>query len=953
MRGKLLQKKMKTLKKISILIILNFTTLILQGKTTLISDGELRGSIVIPAKAIRVESYAAKELQLHIKKMTGIEVPILHDNNKLPEKNRIFLGAVNNTPINISDLPANGFKIEPKNSDLYIRGVDSKGAPLRSLTQAGTLFGVYDLLDKELGVKWLWPGEIGTVIPAHKNIIFDDNVKKTWKPQLINATYRTGKGKNGWASAKNCLNFRRDVWIWLRRHRMRLGRRMARGHAFTKYWKEFGKNKPELFSLTKDGKRSPIQTDRQGKYISMCVSNPELHDIIIKKWLKNPQMNINACENDTDGLCTCKRCILWDGPNPEVIKVKDPEVKGRFSPNARNVSERYAKFYNALYKKASKFVSNPTVFAYAYANYLMPPKLTKLNKNIIIGIVPATSNCPWDKEFKANFRKLWKGWQEAGASLYYRPNDTLTGHCFPLNYAKSLYKNLAFARKNSMIGTDFDSLNGQFGTQGLQIYTVARLHSNPTLSFDAILNEYCSSFGPAKNDIIKYFKLLEENTNRFNAEDMRLLTEKVGSNCSFRHWYLIAPYFFNNGTLAQGEKILEQASKKLNNNDEAEKRLKFLIAGLKNAQLTLEVQKYWTAFKTDPTSKNKLNYEKALKALNKFRGQTEAMYIADMTFLQNNEERRWDLSCLKISQDSFPLPVNWKFIFDPEQKGEKQNWYSPNYNDSNWGNSIVGQWEKLPVGINWKKRTGNDYDGIAWYRITFELDKKMQKAKQIKLCFGAVDESCDVWLNGKKIITRKFDINKNPNSWREPFSANVSKFIKRDDKNVLVVRVEDLSGAGGITQPVWLEKIPLLSCKNLIRDGSFESGNFDNWCSSAKLGDKVKIISDNTRTGKWACLVPAALPKGIRFAQKNIRVEKGKVYHFEIWIKPLAGFKGTVQVKMSTKRNAKSTKIRPVNKLWQKISGDFTAKSSNLYAAIWVKGKGKIIIDDITVNEKL
>jgi len=59
-------------------------------------------------------------------------------------------------------------------------------------THAGTLFGVYDILETNMGVRWLWPGKLGEVIPHRKNLSLpplDESVKpllwfKEWRGGL-------------------------------------------------------------------------------------------------------------------------------------------------------------------------------------------------------------------------------------------------------------------------------------------------------------------------------------------------------------------------------------------------------------------------------------------------------------------------------------------------------------------------------------------------------------------------------------------------------------------------------------------------------------------------------------------------------------------------------------------------------------------------------------------------
>lgn len=66
------------------------------------------------------------------------------------------------------------------------------------------------------------------------------------------------------------------------------------------------------------------------------------------------------------------------------------------------------------------------------------------------------------------------------------------------------------------------------------------------------------------------------------------------------------------------------------------------------------------------------------------------------------------------------------------------------------------------------------------------------------LIFGAVDEACQVWVNGKKLLDRPFPHRGNSNLWREAFAVDFTCVARFDRPNVIAVRVEDRTGAGGI-----------------------------------------------------------------------------------------------------------------------------------------------------------
>ena len=68
----------------------------------------------------------------------------------------------------------------------------------------------------------------------------------------------------------------------------------------------------------------------------------------------------------------------------------------------------------------------------------------------------------------------------------------------------------------------------------------------------------------------------------------------------------------------------------------------------------------------------------------------------------------------------------------------------------------------------------------------------------VEIHFGAVDETAWVWLNGK--FVGQHDVG--TAGWDRPFDLNITDEINWGGENILVVRVEDTLGAGGIWKPV-------------------------------------------------------------------------------------------------------------------------------------------------------
>jgi beta-galactosidase/beta-glucuronidase len=133
----------------------------------------------------------------------------------------------------------------------------------------------------------------------------------------------------------------------------------------------------------------------------------------------------------------------------------------------------------------------------------------------------------------------------------------------------------------------------------------------------------------------------------------------------------------------------------------------------------------------------------------------------------------------------------WRFQTDARQEGHLHGWYEPSFDDSGWSPIHIEEaWE--PQGFK--------YDGVAWYRGTFDLPAQPEYLA-VEMRFGAVDECAWVWINGQYV--GQHDLG--PEGWDRPFSLDVTSALQWGQKNHITVRVFDSAQAGGIWKPVQLE----------------------------------------------------------------------------------------------------------------------------------------------------
>jgi hypothetical protein len=194
----------------------------------------------------------------------------------------------------------------------------------------------------------------------------------------------------------------------------------------------------------------------------------------------------------------------------------------------------------------------------------------------------------------------------------------------------------------------------------------------------------------------------------------------------------------------------------------------------------------------------------AMARLNEFRKGIEDTNVANLVLLPWLEKRYWEVwptAELKGREVIAALPMDWKLRWDPEEVGREQGWFDPALDAADWLDVRVdGPWEKQPVGAAWREEHAKDYDGLAFYRVGFQVPADL-RGRRLYLLFGAVDESATVWVNGELVGEHPFV---NPDDWTTPFAMQFTDVARFGEQNTVVVQVEDRSGAGGVWKPVLL-----------------------------------------------------------------------------------------------------------------------------------------------------
>lgn len=917
-----------------IIAVLAFLSFLVSQGVELVSNGKSRHVIVLSPKCSILEKRAAEDLSYHLSRMSGAKLPVVKE--RPADAPAILLGRLPQGTTLPADLGRNGFVLRDHGDDLYISG----NPP------AGIAEGIYYLLEELLGVHWLWPGELGEYIPERKDVTLA-NLNVVFRQAIPSSRFHGSSGVAGWQDKAAGKTFRTRDEQWRTRHGFSwdssIRSQHAYGHPGWKYGAKYLKTHPEWFNLLPDGTRrhDPLHVSSNIEYTSVCPSSAGLLEQVLKDWREKRAggypfgPNVFLGENDAAGSCCCPECLAADGighDSERLARAKELFVQKhrRWTDALGDTSGRYLAQYRRALELARQTEPNVKVIGWAaYANYYAPPPGTKLEPAIVLAFVGRLM-FPWTEEKIAEFKRCWSLWHSTGCSLVLRPNFMLDGHNMPVNYARKMHSLLQFCLENGMIGAEFDSSTGQYAGNGFNTYVLGRMLRNPRLSYETIEREYCQAFGGAADDIGEYLHFWEKLSDSPEMEKACAAIRRNPVGVEVGGWN----YFYTKAHLVFTQEVFDSAAAILSRayahagTPLARQRVRFLENGLTHARLVCEAQRIHE-------SGNKLRLAMAVAKLDDFRLELEHQFASDTGFLTKWENECWNRTSLRfmLNAPGKPFTDGWCFAFDPQNIGEKQGWFKADYNVTGWSHiGVDSGWERQSPGITWKKAHNDvDYDGVGWYCNTFSLSPA-DVAGKVELTFGAVDEACEIWLNGQKLLERPYPYQGDSNSWATPFTVDLSKAAQAGE-NRLAVRVTDKSGQGGIWRSVWLKVTPhQQKSHNLLRLGDFEdSTQFPkNWNvhipkGTYSHGFDVTQAHSGKASYRMTC-TKLAVPQDNIFKMAWMRIYQaipvtpGSKLRFHGWYRSSPGFGGHCYIWLLGKGLRQEICIGDTNGMWAEFS---------------------------------
>lgn len=242
---------------------------------------------------------------------------------------------------------------------------------------------------------------------------------------------------------------------------------------------------------------------------------------------------------------------------------------------------------------------------------------------------------------------------------------------------------------------------------------------------------------------------------------------------------------------------------------------------------------------------------------NKIRGTGIALFL--LFIFQSN--------LLWAQRDTIALNQQWQFALDKQAKGFNAGWF----------NAALPHAEQVQIPHTWNVADiSQKHYGWGWYQRTIKIPAQW-KNKNLRLQFGAVNHTCIIYLNGKKIAENIGD------GFNQFFVDLTGKFIAGRE-NVLTVAVNNDYG------------------KNKVPFGS----SFD-WPNDGGIIRKVALIVSDKPSAKYIHATP----------QWNVSQQTGKLKIALGYDKPDDQLQFEVSIKEENQATQKTVFSKSVKPEWK------------------------------------
>ncbi len=397
---------------------------------------------------------------------------------------------------------------EPEGDPLDSAGGLRRVPPPDLFGENGTLYAVYDVLERVCGVRWYAPGDWGTVCPQAANLTAaGPDVRRA--PAMIHrwvtptAFYLPGPPDRVPA---------RELHLWKLRQRIG-GQAFWVCHSFEGYYDRFLKDHPDWFAQGYPGR--PPQ---------LCYTHPDLIRQVVqdaRDYFDGKGKHPGAtAEGDVFGLvpmdnnqwCRCPRC------QAEMNQAQ----MGNQQFNNGKASNYIWGFVEKVAAEIRRSHPGKWIGALAYSDYAYLPDTVTPGPNVVVQLCLHTRNW-WCPSMEANDLKVLDDWRRQDPE---RPLYLWLYYCFPaLNakygdfayfpgfFAHAVVRQMGLYRQARIRGI-FMEHSSEFGQtmlmDQLEFYVTLKLADDPSLDGNALIEEFFERYyGAAAGPMAELYGRIE------------------------------------------------------------------------------------------------------------------------------------------------------------------------------------------------------------------------------------------------------------------------------------------------------------------------------------------------------------------------------------------------------------------------------------------------------------
>ncbi|BBH24618.1 hypothetical protein Back11_59630 [Paenibacillus baekrokdamisoli] len=470
------------------------------GTLSVIANGQPNAIIILADDASKKVSLAANTLKEYVYKSTGAQLPVMTETEYSQSagntsKNRIYIGKAapgqeTNAASMLNGMLEDGYIILPRQSDISIVG----------RKDIGTEYGVYEFLERYVGVRWLLPGEFGEDVPHLTDLTVPlTNVKQQpafWSRMMWPLQYVNEGGNNP------------TQYEWGVRNRLRI-QNIGFDHTL---WLMFLpgvylKDHPDYYPHNSNG--DPLIPAYFYGW-QPCYSNDATVQVAVD-WIDvyfrdHPDASsVSLGVNDNGGFCEAQ-------PNHP----KNPHKLN--SLGLPDMSDIYYSWVNKVVEKVLKKYPDKWFGLLAYQEVYDPPSFA-LNERVVPYLTK--DRLAWsDPEVRSHDQAIVDKWLKKAQYIGFYDYNYGTPYVLPRIYNHLMADNYRYAIDHNVIAS-YGELFPNWG-EAPKIWLMTKLLWDPKQDVDALLDDwYKRAVGPEAAPYLKAYYDHWENfwQNRIKETD--------------------------------------------------------------------------------------------------------------------------------------------------------------------------------------------------------------------------------------------------------------------------------------------------------------------------------------------------------------------------------------------------------------------------------------------------